>query len=82
MFDNVVVLFKIPSHLKGASHFDTVQFRHSAILTKKRNFDIETLQKINSFRHSFWRFDTLSEKCIFVFISIPWDFVLVDLTIQ
>ena len=34
---------------RDASHFDTVQFRHSAISTQKRHFDTDTLQKVSHF---------------------------------
>ena len=66
-----------------ASHFDTVQFRHSAISTQKRHFDTETLQKVS-------HFDTaldvsthfLTNAYLSLFMGFHYmDFVSVDLKI-
>ena len=40
---------ELNTSLEDTTQFDTVQFRYSAISTKRRNFDTETLQKTSHF---------------------------------
>ena len=68
---------------RDASHFDTVQFRHSAISTQKRHFDTETLQKASHFDTALdvsTHFLTNAYLCLFMGFYYM-DFVLVDLKI-
>ena len=63
-----------------ASHFDTVQFRHSAISTQKRHFDTETLQKVSHFDTALdvsTHFLTNAYLCLFMGFHYM-DFILVD----
>ena len=66
-----------------ASHFDTVQFRHSAISTQKRHFDTKTLQKVSHFDTALdvlTHFLTNAYLCLFMGFQ-NMDFVLVDFKI-
>ena len=68
---------------EDASHFDTVQFRHSAISTQKRHFDTETLQKVSHFDTVLdvsTHFLTNAYLCLFMGFHYM-DFVLIDLKI-
>ena len=70
------MVFRLDFHANVASdmwNLGCQSFRHSAISTQCHFDTEETLRhrntpKSESFRHSFGRFDTLSHKCIFVFI--------------
>ena len=66
-----------------ASHFDTVQFRHSAISTQKRHFDTETLQKVSHFNTALdVSTHFLTNAYLSLFMGFHYmDFVLVDLKI-